>query len=471
MNCETSKTKGTPTRGCIFTGKGHTAVLGTAGSGKTSMAILRGVYLQKHCSNTDEKTLILTFNRMLVSYMMAFEETNVRGLVIENYHKVARGFLTSRGKLGYNTILKSTPRKELINSSLENIKQKESNVILQREYMFFVEEIIWIESFGLRTLQDYESIQRVGRKSTRINRDQRKFVWMVFEEYKRLRSIRGFKYDWDDLALQVEDELKDHNDDWQFKHIIIDEGQDFSPSMLRSLAGAISENGSLTFFGDVAQQIYGSRLTWKDAGLKPTKVWQFQENYRNTREIAELALELTKSEYFKDETDLVIPNIIKAKTSPPSLLKFNDPRKEYDWANQKVVEMAKVQQVALLVRKRSIVTMIISDLRNLDKTIVIKELHHDRGNYIPDQGIMVGTYHSAKGLEFDTVFLPFLSKTNWPYPDRLKEVGEDDTCVEDIKLIYVGITRAKSRLIISYTNEVTKLIPSDLKFYNFKEVK
>lgn len=450
---------------------GHTAVLGTAGSGKTSMAILRGVYLQNHFTNTNEKTLLLTFNRMLVSYMKAFEESNVKGLIIDNYHKIARGFLTGRGKLGYNSILKSHPRKDMIKASLENMRQKESNKFLDRDFNFFVEEIIWIESFGLRTLDNYESILRVGRKSTRINRDQRKYVWLVYDEYKRIRKRNGFNYDWDDLALTVQDELKHHNDDWYFRHIIIDEGQDFSPSMLRSLANAVPQNGSLTFFGDVAQQIYGSRLTWKDAGLKPPKVWQFKENYRNTREIAELAVELTKSDYFKDETDLVLPNIIKAKTSPPSLLKFNDARKEYEWIKQKVVEMGEVQQVAVLVRKRSSVSTIINDLRKLDKRVAIKELHHDRGTYIPEQGIMVGTYHSAKGLEFDTVFMPFLSKINWPFGERVNEIGEDDTCVEDIKLIYVGITRAKSRLIISYTNEPTKLIPLDLKFYNFKEVK
>jgi hypothetical protein len=41
--------------------------------------------------------------------------------------------------------------------------------------------------------------------------------------------------------------------------------------MLRALSKAIPPDGSFTFFGDVAQQIYGHRMTWRSAGLKPLK--------------------------------------------------------------------------------------------------------------------------------------------------------------------------------------------------------
>lgn len=47
--------------------KGHTVVLGTAGSGKTTIALLRAIHLSKLPG--DEKVLLVTFNGALVKYM------------------------------------------------------------------------------------------------------------------------------------------------------------------------------------------------------------------------------------------------------------------------------------------------------------------------------------------------------------------------------------------------------------------
>ena len=88
------------------------------------------------------------------------------------------------------------------------------------------------------------------------------------EEYARVRADAGFLYDWDDIAGAVVAELQGDDRQGLYRHIVIDEGQDFSPAMLRSLAAAIPPEGSLTFFGDMAQQIYGRHVSWKQAGLR-----------------------------------------------------------------------------------------------------------------------------------------------------------------------------------------------------------
>ena len=48
---------------------GHTVVLGTAGSGKTTLAILRSLYLADPSTDHGGRTLLVTFNRCLVTYM------------------------------------------------------------------------------------------------------------------------------------------------------------------------------------------------------------------------------------------------------------------------------------------------------------------------------------------------------------------------------------------------------------------
>ena len=97
-----------------------------------------------------------------------------------------------------------------------------------------------------------------------------------------------------------------------YRHIVIDEGQDFSPMMLRSLAAAVPSDGSLTFFGDTAQQIYGNKVSWRDAGLHVQKPWHFEENYRNTPEIARLAMAIAAMPYFHGTADLVVPRTVRA---------------------------------------------------------------------------------------------------------------------------------------------------------------
>jgi len=111
----------------------------------------------------------------------------------------------------------------------------------------------------------------------------------------------------DDIAYHVHQEYLNDDHPRRYRHIIIDEGQDFSPEMIRSLVCAVPEDGSLTFFGDVAQQIYGQRTSWRDAGLIISKAWEFKENYRNTQQIARLGLEISKMPYFQGIADIVEP--------------------------------------------------------------------------------------------------------------------------------------------------------------------
>ena len=98
--------------------------------------------------------------------------------------------------------------------------------------------------------------------------------------------------------------------------------------MLQSLIKAIPTDGSLTYFGDVAQQIYGSRVSWRQAGFNSPKIWIFKQNYRNTKEIAKLALAISESSFFKDNVDLVEPQFPKASGPLPAVIKYSEEEEE-----------------------------------------------------------------------------------------------------------------------------------------------
>jgi len=66
----------------------------------------------------------------------------------------------------------------------------------------------------------------------------------------------------------------------------------------------------------------------------------------------------------------------------------------------------------------------------------------------PDK-VSIMTLHGAKGLEFDTVFLPGWEEGIFPNQRSLDEHGVS-ALEEERRLAYVGLTRAKRRAIVSY---------------------
>ena len=151
---------------------------------------------------------------------------------------------------------------------------------------------------GIGDEQDYVETERTGRTTTRVARADRAVVFDLYQRYLTHRGRANKLYDWTNLAGAVHRELQSDADHRRYRHVVIDEGQDFSPEMLRSLALAVPADGSLTFFGDMAQQIYGHRISWRSAGLSAHNIWRFEENYRNTRQISRLAIALAKMPHF-----------------------------------------------------------------------------------------------------------------------------------------------------------------------------
>jgi len=64
---------------------------------------------------------------------------------------------------------------------------------------------------------------------------------------------------------------------------------------------------------------------------------------------------------------------------------------------------------------------------------------------VADRGVQLLTYHRAKGLEFEAVFLPRLEEKELP----IRQAKSDEEIDEERRLLYVGITRAKRRLYLS----------------------
>ena len=332
---------------------GHTVVLGTAGSGKTTMAILRSLYLAAPSTDHGGPTLLVTFNRCLVTYMKNLAGIVEQPVIVENYHRFARGYLSSRGKLPWGSICRPDDRRRFIRLALqEDQVDGVRSSMLQRPVEFFDEEFQWIQQHGIANVQDYIATERIGRTTARIPRAERTVLFDLYTRYLDQRRRGGKSYDWDDLASNVTKELEFDDRERRYRHVVIDEGQDFSPEMLRSLSAAIPHGGSLTFFGDIAQQIYGHRMSWRSAGLRAPRIWQFQENYRNTKQISRLALSLAASPSFPDDPDLVEPTTPTADGPLPALVRLSSEAKEREFVISQAIRLAQTGTVAILFRIR-----------------------------------------------------------------------------------------------------------------------
>lgn len=441
--------------------EGHHVVLGTAGSGKTTLAIYRALFLADPETDHHGRTLLVTFSRCLVSYLESLAGRVPRDVDVLNYHRFARGYLAHRGKMTPNCICSPDLTKRLLEQAISEAQAAgQAKAVLARPIELLLEECRWLSQHGIATADDYVTAERVGRAGARIVRAERRTVFDVFKRYHNLRAAAGKDYDWQDLSHTVLNEFLSDKSTRMYRHVVIDEGQDLSPMELRSLAAAIPQNGSLTFFGDMAQQIYGNKLSWRSAGLNVRDVWKFEENYRNTEQIAQLALAIAEMPHFPAEADLVEPKTPTADGPLPALVSFKSVADENRFVAQQAIRLGKTGTVAVLFRERS-------QERDFLKRLSSKptRLHKDLTRWPTGPGVFYGTYHSAKGLEFDAVILPHLSSQCIPHPPDVEAFGNDTAAARDSRLLYVGVTRAKSTLILTHTGPYTKLLPTEDELY------
>lgn len=151
----------------------------------------------------------------------------------------------------------------------------------------------------------------------------------------------------------------------------------------------------------------------------------------------------------------IIKNITEKKDSPDSIINWLIKEINYETHIQKITETEKEK---------------IEKMENLAELIeAAKVFHNNEGgsirNFIDQIALMYNakieddnskntvllmSFHSAKGLEFSTVFLVGLEDGIIPNSRNSIEL---ESIEEERRLLYVGITRACNRLILSYANE------------------
>ena len=168
---------------------GPARVAGSAGTGKTIVALHRAVYLAR--KNSDARVLLTTFSESLSSAL----KTKLKRLV-SNEPKLAEridvqslksvGIRLYQLRSGPVSLLDRDHVRDLIRKSAASSKQKFSSHFLNSEW----EQVV--DAWQIETWEAYRDVPRLGRK-TRLPEAQREQLWLIFhnvmEEMKRLNAV------------------------------------------------------------------------------------------------------------------------------------------------------------------------------------------------------------------------------------------------------------------------------------------
>ncbi|MEB7038676.1 UvrD-helicase domain-containing protein [Staphylococcus gallinarum] len=476
-------------------------ITGSAGCGKSLLAIYRIYWLSKVYPN--DKIVLLTFNRAVNQdmYLKIKNIANNRNeqipdnLIIDTYNgfmkeilkKICDNFKNEELQLdkyrknhnevkSYN-IFKNKVKQ--VKSAVDEISENYPNEsTFNRPYQTFIDEISWMQQMSVTSLENYERIERIGRRSTRIERNKRKYFYEVYEQYKKIRENEDRYYDYEDIGTIIRKlfyKIKDQNKKEQllsFKYILIDEFQDFTSDMLMTVNELSDPNGAMVLLGDINQGVFGKRISFKSLGInmKNYKKYQLIHNYRNSRPISEFAEKIALSPYFDKNNEFYTEGKLGIrKGQDPQIIRYRDEREE----------MKKVYQYIIAVRenrKEEKVGVILPSHKYYEFKKFMEEngLSYKEFNLYSDTNkIQFGTYKQIKGLEFDTVIMPFLSENNLK---KCIEIDNNEIDLKDdnfdlsnldfemlekiIAQYYVGVTRAREKLIILYSGKLTSLLSS-----------
>lgn len=276
----------------------------------------------------------------------------------------------------------------------------------------------------------------------------------VFEYLKKniINNLKKNEIAFEDLAplMYIQIKVFGIKEKCKIKHVVIDEAQDYGEFQFDVLKTILNSN-SMTILGDIAQGVHYYRgiENWKrfiDVEFKDTKTvyTTLQKTYRTTKEIMDIANSVINKlpDYEKEYIVLGEP-VINRKNSI-DIKKCSDFKELITNINNRINVHLEQQYKSIAIIGKDMnecekIEKKLSKLRSDVKLIKGKDSEYN-------SGISIVPSYLAKGLEFDCVIIADASKSKY-INDSL-----------DIKLLYVTITRAMSKLDIFYIEELSELL-------------
>jgi superfamily I DNA/RNA helicase len=441
---------------------GPVLIKGVAGSGKTTIGLYRTEYLaskieqSRRMFDNDSSILLLTYTETLTKAL--------HQLYIELYGRLPRSISVRSFKqwmleqLTKNGIWLTEAgweiRSKIISQAQYEVAQlhPHDTVVTTRPPTYLLDEIDQvIRARSLASLQEYQTVERVGRGIGLDRVRHRPLVWEIYERYQKALDERSL-FDWADLARLT---LKNCKPLPEFDVIIVDEAQDLPPSDLSLVTHLLpdhSEHRSLTLLADPAQSIYYRGIAWKEAKINiqgRTRI--LAKNYRNSKQILEAARHIVDGcEDLKEKDEFILSSSSDRPGPKPIVVSYTSSTKSNIFLAEEIIKLCQAGRyrpgdIAVISRSKNLLTKYIQSF--LEQQSILCRFHREEDFHVLENEVKLITMHSAKGLEFPVVFILGLDDKYMPFIDSKSETKREDE-LQERKLFYVSMTRAAERLYL-----------------------
>ena len=440
---------------------GPARVSGSAGTGKTIVALHRAVFLAR--TNPDARVLLTTFSDTLANAL----GTKLRRLIgneprlgerVEVYSMTAIGLRLYELNFGRPQIASRETIKELLEAAAGAIEgNKFSLHFLMTEW----EQVV--DAWQLGTWEAYRDVVRLGRK-TRLKENQRVGLWSIFERVRSGLSARGL-LTYSDLFTGLASKFAG-NARTPFDFTVVDEAQDVSVAQLRFLAALGAGRPNRLFFaGDLGQRIFQQPFSWKALGVDVRgRSFTLRVNYRTSHQIRMQADRLLGPELSDVDgiTEGRKGTISMFNGPQPDILVSETPQDEIkavsQWLRAKAEAGVVPHEVGIFVRSAAELDRARSAAQDagLPFQVLDENVETTSGH------ASISTMHLAKGLEFRAVVVMACDDEIIPLQERIETVT-DDADLEEVysterHLLYVACTRARDHLLVTGVDPASEFL-------------
>ena len=445
---------------------GPARVSGSAGTGKTVVALHRAAFLAK--SNQNSRILLTTFSDALANLLRAKLQLLVHQEVQPD-GRIAVDSLDSVGASLYGARFgpPALARRDTIEALLEDAtKLEKSNFSLP----FLMTE--WdrvVDAWQLGTWEEYRDVARIGRYR-RLSEKQRKALWPVFERVKSGLREQGLLTKAGMFGrLTREVEQLEHP---PFDQVVVDEAQDVSVVQLRFLAAVAGGRANGLFFaGDLGQRIFQQPFSWKELGVDVRGRSQtLRINYRTSHQIRTQADRLLDPEISDVDGNLEErKGTVSVFNGPkPAIRVLEDEDVESvavsEWLTSRISEGLQPGEIGVFVRSTEQMERAVAAVKRseIPYAVLDDEMEAEEGC------LTVGTMHLAKGLEFRAVAVMACDSEAIPLQSRVESIA-DEADLEEVynterNLLYVACTRARDHLLVTGVEPVSEFLDDLLEF-------
>jgi mRNA-degrading endonuclease RelE of RelBE toxin-antitoxin system len=431
---------------------GPARVSGSAGTGKTIVALHRAVFLAR--TNPESRVLLSTFSDSMANEL----RTKLRRLISNEPRLGERIEVLSMDAIGRRLYEANFGRIHLASHEAVTklIEEASGSVEGHRFSLHFLltewEQVV--DAWQLGSWEAYRDVQRLGRK-TRLSEQHRARLWSIFDKVRDGLSAQHLITSscvFSRLASHLAESTR-----LPFDFTVVDEAQDVSVAQLRFLAALDGGRPNALFFaGDLGQRIFRQAFSWKVLGVDVRgRSRTLRVNYRTSHQIRTRADRLLAPELSDVDGNVEDRRgtVSVFNGSQPSILALHSPQEEIEavshWLSDRIREGVAPHEIGVFVRSEA----------QMDRARAAVEKAAIPYNVLDENvettsgRLSISTMHLAKGLEFRAVAVMACDDEVIPSQERIVTVTDDSDLQEvyntERRLLYVACTRARDHLLIT----------------------